>query len=106
MNNRRETKDPAIEDGPTGATLSFRAVPRASRTQLLRGEEGGFRLRVAAPPVDGEANAEMQRYFAKLLGVAKSRIELLAGQSGRQKRIRVQGMNADALARALQEALP
>lgn len=94
-----------IEAGADGAILSIRAVPRASHTELVRGADGEIRLRIAAPPVDGAANAEIQRYFAKQLGIAKSRIELKSGATGRHKRILFREMTPHALAAALEEIL-
>ncbi len=51
--------------------------------------EGRFRVRIAAPPADGQANAHLREFLAALFGVAKSRVTLLAGETGRDKRWRV-----------------
>jgi len=51
--------------------------------------EGRFRVRITAPPVDGQANAHLREFLAALFGVAKSRVALLAGETGRDKRLRI-----------------
>ena len=71
--------------------------PRASRTEVA-GEHGDtIKLRVAAPPVEGAANGEVQRFLAKLLGVAPSAVQVVGGESGRRKIIEVSGVTADAV---------
>jgi uncharacterized protein (TIGR00251 family) len=73
--------------------LAVIATPRAGVTALAGIDGDALRVRVAAPPVDGAANAALVRYLADLLGVPKSRVEVLAGQTGRRKRILVSGMS-------------
>lgn len=56
-----------------------------------------LRLRVTAPPVDGAANAAVVRLLGDLLGVPKSRVTIVAGQTSRRKRVRIVQMDADTL---------
>jgi uncharacterized protein (TIGR00251 family) len=63
--------------------------PRASRDEWLGLREDRFRIRITAPPVDGQANAHLQAFLADLFGVAKSQVTLLAGETGRDKRWRI-----------------
>ena len=74
-------------------------VPRASRTAV--GPMQGDRLRVAvtAPPVDGEANAAVIDALAKAFGVRRGAIEIVRGERGRRKTIRIAGANTEVLAR-------
>ena len=69
--------------------LQVRAQPRASRDQWAGSSEGRFRVRITAPPVDGQANAHLREFLAALFGVAKSQVTLLAGETGRDKRWRI-----------------
>ena len=55
-----------------------------------------LKIQIAAPPVDGEANAELLRFLAKLFGVPKSRTSLVSGDTGRHKRVRIDGIDAAA----------
>ena len=63
--------------------------PRASRNEILGYRDHVLCLRVTAPPVEGEANHLVQRVLAEALGVAPSRVEILKGEKGRRKRVRV-----------------
>ncbi len=69
--------------------LHTRIQPRSDRDQWAESVEGRFRVRITAPPVDGRANAHLCEFLAALFGVAKSRVMLLAGETGRDKRLRI-----------------
>ena len=88
-----------IEASPSGTILKLLAVPRASRTELtgIHGEPPRLRLRVAAPPVDGEANAEIARYLADELGLAKSSIRIVRGEAAKRKDVLVEGLDPAAV---------
>jgi uncharacterized protein (TIGR00251 family) len=102
-------RDPFTLDA-TGATLTIRATPKASKTAVtgvvaLEGDATALGLRVAAPPVDGAANDEVVRFVAKQLHVKRSAVTLVAGQTGRVKRLRIEG-EPEALESALRALLP
>jgi hypothetical protein len=61
--------------------------PRAKRTAITGILDGRVKLALASPPVDGRANEEMQRFFARLFKVSRSAVVLLAGEHTRNKRI-------------------
>jgi uncharacterized protein (TIGR00251 family) len=61
-----------------------------------------LKVQVAAPPVEGEANAELVSYVSRSLGVPRARVELLAGEGSRKKRVRVHGVSAAEVLRALE----
>lgn len=69
--------------------LHVRVQPRASRDEWLEPRDDRIRIRIAAPPVDGKANVHLREFLATLFGVAKNQVTLLAGESGRDKRLRV-----------------
>lgn len=90
-----------------GAILNFRVSPGARLTSIegAYGEDA-LRLRVAAPPVDGKANAEAERYVAALLGVANSDVSVVRGMSSRNKAILVRGAQAAEVRERLSGRLP
>jgi uncharacterized protein (TIGR00251 family) len=88
---------PVVQDHPRGATISLTVQPRASRTEIMGEQNGALRVRLAAPPVDGAANAELLSYFAKLLGVRRGDLQILSGEHGRRKVVLVTGGNAAKL---------
>lgn len=77
-----------------GVVLELYVQPRASRTRVVGEHEGRLKLQLAAPPVDGEANAALVEFLAEALDVRKSDVVLLRGETGRRKTIRVRGIVA------------
>ena len=64
--------------------------PRASKDDIV-GEQGErLKIRITAPPVDGQANQHLIRFLAKSFKVPKSRVIIESGETGRLKRIRIQ----------------
>lgn len=87
---------PAISQRGDAVRITIHVQPRAARTEVA-GEHGdAIKLRVAAPPVEGEANREVRRFLAKLLGVAPSCVEVLSGETGRRKVVEISGITAAA----------
>ncbi len=81
-------------DVPGGVELQLLVQPRASRTRVVGEQEGRLKLQLAAPPVDGEANAALLAFLAATLGVKKAEVTLLRGETGRRKSVRVGGVSA------------
>ena len=80
--------------------LPVHATPGAKRTEPAGVHGDALRVRLAAPPVDGKANAALIAWAAKAFGVPKKQVELLHGASGRQKLLGIQFDGAAALAQA------
>jgi uncharacterized protein len=83
------------------ALLSIRVQPRAKRDEVVGQRAGAIVIRLAAPPVDGKANAALTAFIAKAAGVPRSRVEIVRGAGARDKVVRVTGVAEDALRRAL-----
>jgi uncharacterized protein (TIGR00251 family) len=92
-------------EGAGGAVLELLVQPRASRTRVVGEHDGRLKIQLAAPPVDGEANAALLAFLADALGRKRADLALLAGESGRRKRVRVAGVTAEAAAAALLAAV-
>lgn len=84
-----------------GGSLVFavRVVPRASKTEAAGEHDGALKVRVAAPPVEGAANAELVRFLAKRLGVPAGSVEVVNGHTARTKVVRAAGAKAEDLLR-------
>ena len=80
--------------------------PRASRTEFAGMLGDRLRVRLNAPPVDGRANAALAGFVADSCGIARSRVTLDRGTTGRDKRLRLHGVTEvpAALQRILDEA--
>ena len=87
----------------SGAVLTVKATPRSSKTEIVGADPDWLRIRIQAPPVDGKANAELTAFFAKRFGVAKRDVEILAGEGGRLKRVRLNGIAIETLREALKQ---
>lgn len=83
-----------IVEKPGSIEIAVRVVPRASRTEVVGEMDGAVKVRVSSPPVDGAANTEIVKLFAKLLGVSRSAVEMVSGQTSKTKRIRINGVEA------------
>ena len=82
-------------------SFRVRVQPRASRSEVAGEYNGALKLRLTAPPVDGKANEECRRLMAKLIGVSPSSVEIIAGQSSKDKVIRVHHITADRIHKLL-----
>ncbi len=76
-----------------GLTLRVRVQPRASRDALSGEREGALVVRLTAPPVEGAANEALARFLGKALGVAPSAVRVVSGLTGRNKVVRVAGLD-------------
>lgn len=77
--------------------LNVYVQPRASKTAFAGMHDGYLKIRLAAPPVDGAANAALVEFVARRLGIAKSRIRVAAGQTARRKLLEINDPTADGL---------
>lgn len=95
-----------FSEKPDGSFLIVLHVQPGARVTALAGLHGdALRLKLAAPPVEGRANACLRDFLAERLAVAKAAVEIVAGQSGRRKLVRVTGASGARVA-ALAEAAP
>ncbi len=85
-----------LHDGKKGSALAVRVTPRASRNEIVEVmPDGTIKVRIAAPPADHEANTALVEFLAEILGVAKSRLDIVAGTTGRDKLITVLDMDVE-----------
>ena len=70
--------------------IRVKVVPKSSKTELAEVlADGTWRVRIAAAPEKGKANRELCEFIARKLGVAKSRVHIVAGETSTLKRVRV-----------------
>ena len=80
--------------GPT-ANFPIRVQPKSSKDQVVGYREGVLQLRVTAPPDKGQANAAVLSMLAQALGVAKSRVSIVRGQTSRNKVVTVESLSLE-----------
>ena len=75
----------------------MRLQPRASSSRITGEKDGVIQVRVTAPSVDGGANAALEKLVAKKLGIAKSKVKVVKGETSREKLLEIDGLGeADA----------
>ena len=87
----------AIQNSPNGATFAVKVHPRAKKNAITGEVGGALKLSLTAPPVDGKANDACIEFFARLLKVPRSSVTIAAGQTSRNKVIRVAGVTAELI---------
>ncbi len=70
--------------------LRVRVKPNARESALTAQDDGTWLAQIAAPPVDGKANAELIALVAKHFGLRKAQVEIKSGASGRMKQVRIE----------------
>jgi uncharacterized protein len=88
-----------IRHSQDGQSLTFNVlvVPRASRSEIVGEHDGALKVRIAAPPVEGAANHELQRLLAKIFKLPQNAVEIVAGSNSKRKVVRVNGADKVAL---------
>lgn len=92
---------PYLKDTPGGVELLVLVQPRASRTKVVGVHDGRLKIALAAPPVDGEANAALVEFLAEVLELKRAQVELLDGEGSRRKRLLARGLDAATARRLL-----
>ena len=87
------------------AVIEIRVQPRASKNELVGWHGAALKVRLTAPPVEGAANEALVELLAGALGVRRAEIRILTGQTGRQKRVAVDGLDEAALAERIAAAI-
>lgn len=90
-----------LTDHPQGTVLPVRARPGARRNAILGEHAGALRVAVAVKPEGGKANAALEDFLAESLGFKASQIELLTGQTAREKRFLIRGVASAEVRRRL-----
>jgi uncharacterized protein (TIGR00251 family) len=82
---------PAWRATTGGIEIAVRVTPRASRDAFAPGTVEHFSARLAAPPVEGAANAALVPLVARAFGVPRRAVTLIAGDTSRLKRLSIAG---------------
>lgn len=80
-----------------GFKLNLFIQPKASKNEIIGLHNGALKIKITAPPVDGKANAALIEFLSEILDVPKRQIEILKGETGRNKAVEVLGLTEDEL---------
>lgn len=84
-----------LSGGKGGAALAIRVTPRARRNEIVEVlEDQTIKVRLTAPPVEGKANEALISFLAKVLDISESKIEIVAGHTGRDKLVSILDMES------------
>lgn len=98
---RKKADRSAGNGGSREAVIRIRLTPRSSGNEVLGLEDGVFRVKVTAPPVEGKANQALIAFLAKALGISKGKLDMVSGEKSRDKTIRIRGMTRQEVQKAL-----
>ena len=84
-----------VRESSGAVTLAIKVSPRSKKNAIVGTVGGALKVSLAAPPVDGKANEACIEFFAKLLKVPRSSVTIAAGQTSRNKVIRIVGLTAE-----------
>ena len=90
-----------LREGDGRTTLTLHIQPGAKKTEVAGLYGDALKIRLAAPPVDGKANAALIEFVAERLGLTKSSVRLKSGQTSRRKVLTVDDAPADTAQRLL-----
>jgi len=83
------------------ARISLHVYPNAPRNEIVGFSDGVLRVKVAAPPVKGQANRELVAFLSQILGVGKSSLAIIRGHTSRNKLIAVSGFSQEEVLKRL-----
>ena len=83
----------AVTDHAEGCVLPVRAQPGARKAGILGEQNGALKVAVTAPPEDGRANQALVEALREALGLKRSQVELIGGQTSRDKRFLIRGVS-------------
>ncbi|MEN6391034.1 MAG: DUF167 domain-containing protein [Syntrophomonas sp.] len=81
--------------------IEIKVQPRSSRNQILGEQDGALRVKLTAPPVDGEANQALLAFLAGQLKIPRKNLRIIRGESSRQKLLEVTGLSGSDLVKRL-----
>jgi uncharacterized protein (TIGR00251 family) len=84
-----------------GVEVDVQVVPRASRSRVVGLQGERVKVQLAAPPVDGAANAELLEVLADTCSVPRRTIEIIRGDTSRRKTVRIADADVTEIRRAL-----
>ena len=94
-----------IKSGPAGVEINIFVLPRSSRCAVVGIYNNQLKIKLTKPPVDGKANYECCRFIAKLLGIPKTRVNVIRGACSRYKVLLVKGVDRDHVLKAISGSL-
>jgi hypothetical protein len=89
-------KKPIFKGGKAGAVISVRVTTRSPKTEIVKIlDDGTIKIKLTSPPIEGKANEELFKYLASVMHIPKTNIEIISGQTDKNKLIVLFGIDSD-----------
>ena len=82
-----------LRESKKGLTFDIQVIPHASRAEIAGVQEGAFKVKVTAPPMEGAANEACIKLLARELGLKKSQMEISSGAKSRKKTVMIKDIS-------------
>ncbi|CAG1065813.1 hypothetical protein BAC1_01405 [uncultured bacterium] len=104
--NTSQSKYPFLEAASKGVLIRVRLQPRSSRNQVEGVHNDSVKIRLTAPPVEGEANKALIEFLSEITGLRKSAFSISSGHKSRDKAVLAEGASLASFEKAFSEVIP
>ncbi len=84
-----------------GLLIKIHVQPKAKKDEIVGIQGDTLKVRIKAPPIKGKANEALQKFLSKLLKISKSSIEIVSGETSKQKSIYIKGRTLEDIEKCL-----
>jgi uncharacterized protein len=95
----------SLKESKKGLTFDIQVIPHASRAEIAGEQDGAFKVKVTAPPVDGAANEACIKLLAGELKLRKSQMEIFSGAKSRRKTVMVKNISRAELEKKIKDII-
>ena len=81
-----------IRETEHGIVLQVHVVARSAKCEVAGIQGDALKLKITAPPVEGQANAECIRFLSHILGIKKKQVRILGGHKSKKKTVAIEGI--------------
>jgi len=81
-----------MKETENGIIIHIRVVPRSAKCEIAGIQDDAIKLKITAPPVEGQANTECVRFLADVLKVRKNQVTILSGHKSKKKTVSIEGI--------------
>ncbi|MBM4271237.1 MAG: YggU family protein [Deltaproteobacteria bacterium] len=85
----------SIEERGDDVVFLVHVVPRSAKSEIAGIQDDALKIKVAAPPVEGQANAECVRLLSDVLGVKKNQVTIISGHRSKRKKVTIEGVKRE-----------
>jgi len=80
-----------------GSIIDIHVIPQGKKNEIIGLYNDRLKIKIDAPPVDGKANECLLRFLSEVLNLKRSNLELIKGETSRQKQVKVQNLSPEII---------